>query len=177
MIIFFGPPGSGKSMQGQLVANAMGYRWISSGELLRQTNKPQIIETLKSGNLVSDEIINELIFSSIGDDSEIIIDGYPRNVDQAKTLVDRYGDSISAVIALDVDAEEINKRLSLRKRLEDDAKTIQYRIDQYNATSQPILDYVTDRGVMVKRISGIGTVDEVQSRIESELNDIDRGED
>ena len=53
MILLFGPTGAGKSMQGQMLAVRQGWKWLSTGEMLRQSTDPEVIETLKSGELVS----------------------------------------------------------------------------------------------------------------------------
>ena len=56
MILLFGPPGAGKSMQGQMLAVRQGWKWLSTGELFRQSKDPKVIEYLKTGELISDEM-------------------------------------------------------------------------------------------------------------------------
>lgn len=171
MIIFFGSPGSGKSMQGQIMAARHGWRWISTGELLRQTGDQEIAKVLKAGEMVSDEIVNKLFFDAIGDDTKIILDGYPRNLDQAKTLVEKLGDKISMTIVLKVPTEEVEKRLALRKRAGDDKDIVLYRIKQYEEATKPILDYLNSNGIKVEYVDGAGKVGEIHDRIEEKLED------
>lgn len=169
MIIFFGSPGSGKSMQGQLMATRHGWRWVSTGELLRQTNDSEIEKILKSGNMVSDEIVNELLFESIKENNKIILDGYPRNLEQTKLLIDKFGDKLSTVIVLSVSVEEVEKRLSLRKRTGDDKEVITYRIKQYEDATNPILNEFSENGINIEYVDGVGKVGEVHDRIEDKL--------
>ena len=56
MILLFGPTGAGKSMQGQMLAVRQGWKWLSTGEMLRQSTDPAVIATLKAGELVSDKL-------------------------------------------------------------------------------------------------------------------------
>ena len=79
MILLFGPTGAGKSMQGQMLAVRQGWKWLSTGEMLRQSTDQQVIDTLKSGELVSDELTYQVFEASIQDArdkdySNIIID-------------------------------------------------------------------------------------------------------
>lgn len=180
MIIFFGPTGSGKSVQGQLMAVRHGWRWISAGQLLRDTRNPAVYEYLEKGQLVPPKYVDELIFKAIDDvrnDDEIervILDGYPRTADQAKALVDhsrKHGAEISIAIVLNVSRDEVLKRLHLRGRMEDNPETIAKRLSQYTADTQPVLDYLATQNVPVVKIDGVGTVGEVHDRIEKVLED------
>ena len=83
MILLFGPTGAGKSMQGQMLAVRQGWKWLSTGEMLRQSTDPAVIETLKSGELVSDELTYQVFERAIQDARDkkypnIIVDGFPR---------------------------------------------------------------------------------------------------
>jgi cytidylate kinase len=60
MILLFGPTGAGKSMQGQMLAVRMGWKWLSTGQMLRESTDANVIEVLKSGELVSDELTYEV---------------------------------------------------------------------------------------------------------------------
>ena len=60
MIIFFGPAGAGKSVQGQILAARHGWRWMSAGQLLRDTHDPELIRQMQSGDLVPPETINRI---------------------------------------------------------------------------------------------------------------------
>ena len=91
MILLFGPTGAGKSMQGQMLAVRQGWKWLSTGEMLRQSADPQVIATLKSGELVSDELTYQVFETAVQDArnkqyGNIIIDGFPRTKEQAAWL-------------------------------------------------------------------------------------------
>jgi adenylate kinase len=178
MILFFGPTGSGKSMQGQLMAARHGWRWISAGQLLRDTADPEIMSFLKRGELVPDDYINRLVFRhvdkalNIDGLDHIILDGYPRQVYQAKKLLE-YGAKISAVIVLAVDGDEIYNRLHLRGRAEDSPEIIKKRIEHYNLETEPVVDFLKKNGVIIKKVNGVGAVGEVHDRIDEVLSEVE----
>ena len=180
MIIMFGPAGSGKSMQGQLLAARHGWRWLSSGQLLRDAGDPEILARLKTGELISDEITNKIVFDAIdkahtcGDVDRVVLDGYPRSAEQAKALVEhereRCGrDGVAMCIVMEVPRDEIMKRLAKRGRLEDEPDSIERRLQIHRGEIYPLLDFFNDLEVPIAHINGVGTVGEVHDRIESEL--------
>ena len=122
-IILCGPPGAGKGTQaGYIVKNFNLYK-VSTGDLLRDEIKNntdlgnKIKSKLDQGLLVSDDIINNLIVKILSDKkyyNRLIFDGYPRNLNQAKSLdllVKKYNQKISCVLSLNVDKESIFKRI------------------------------------------------------------------
>jgi Adenylate kinase and related kinases len=177
MILFFGPTGSGKSMQGQLMAVRHGWRWISIGQLLRDTSDPEIMAYLKEAILVPDDYTNKLVFQQIdkalnidGLDN-IILDGYPRRIEQVKALIE-YGAKIHAAIIFDVDSGELFNRLHLRGRMEDNPRIIKKRIEQYDSKTKPLLDFLEENGVILKKVNGIGTVGEVHDRVDNAIAEV-----
>ena len=117
-----GPPGSGKGTQADnIVKNFNSYK-ISTGDLLRVEMKKntdlgkEIKTEIDRGSLVSDDIINNLIvkiLSSMKNINGLIFDGYPRNLNQAKSLdilIKKNNKKISCVISLDDDKETVKKR-------------------------------------------------------------------
>ena len=180
MILFFGPTGSGKSMQAQILVARHGWSWLSMGQLLRDSQDPELMRIMKTGELVPDEITNEILFAAIDkiqeEDSEkqIIVDGYPRELSQARDLVahntEKLGKiGINMVLALEVDRENIIKRLTIRKRAEDDEQSISRRLDIYQENTEQIFEYLQSQGVNIVRINGNGKVGEIHDEIESEL--------
>ena len=96
-LVIFGPPGAGKGTQSGYIAKKFKLYQLSTGELLRNEIKnntnlgKQISSTINSGNLVSNEIVSNLIEKYLSDktyQNKIIFDGYPRNLIQAQTLND-----------------------------------------------------------------------------------------
>jgi len=125
-LIIFGPPGAGKGTQSSFLVNDLKMFQLSTGDLLRAELKSgsdlskQLKEIMDSGKLVSDDIINALIEKKISDPSvknNIIFDGFPRNLEQAKSLdkmLEKYEQKISCIINLKVDYSILVKRISGR---------------------------------------------------------------
>jgi adenylate kinase len=110
MILLFGPTGAGKSMQGQMLAVRQGWKWLSTGQMLRDSNDAEVIEVLKSGELVSDELTYEMFDAAIKDAKakkydKVIVDGFPRTKAQAEWLaeyMEKNGETIEQVVVLEV---------------------------------------------------------------------------
>ena len=83
MIIFFGPAGSGKSLQGQKLAEKHNWKWMSIGQMLRDRKDPELEEIMKQGKLVPDELVVEMMHDAVVKADEAgfnaILDGYPRD--------------------------------------------------------------------------------------------------
>ena len=122
-IILFGPPGAGKGTQADNIVKNFNLYKISTGDLLREEMKKstdlgkKIKTKIDQGLLVSDDIVNNLIIkilSSKKNINSLIFDGYPRNLNQAKSLdslIKKYNQKISCVLSLNVDKETIIKRV------------------------------------------------------------------
>ncbi len=117
MIIFFGPAGAGKSVQGQILAARFGWRWLSAGQLLRDTKDPELLEEMRSGGLAGVEKVNDIMGEALRRAKEIdkvILDGFPRQLEQAEWLIAQlpeHNRDIDLVAVLEVPRSEIEKRL------------------------------------------------------------------
>ena len=177
MILLFGPTGAGKSMQGQMLAVRQGWKWLSTGEMLRQSTDPTVIETLKSGELVSDELTYQVFEKAVQEARDkqypnIIVDGFPRTKEQAAWLdeyLNRTDENIDIVIALEVPVSEIMKRLEKRGRMEDTPETIAKRMNIYRQKMYPVLGIFAEAGVKIIHLDGTGTAGEVHDRIYDEV--------
>lgn len=177
MILLFGPTGAGKSMQGQMLAARQGWKWLSTGEILRQSTDLKVIETLKSGELVSDGLTYQVFEAAIKDArdkkySNIIIDGFPRTKEQAAWLdeyMDQIGEKIDIVIVIEVPEAEITRRLEIRKRMEDTPETIARRMTIYRQKMYPVLGIFAEAGAKITHLDGTGTAGEVHDRIYDEV--------
>lgn len=119
-IIFIAPPAAGKGTQSAKLEKKYGYTHISTGDLLRNAIKEetpiglQVKEVMKTGELVSDDIITTLLKEKLSKlNNNFILDGYPRNLNQAKILDNIFKElniTDNIVIYLDIDQELAMKR-------------------------------------------------------------------
>lgn len=175
MIIFFGPAGAGKSVQGQLLAARNGWRWLSAGQLLRDTHDIELIREMQTGKLVQPAKVNELMGEALKrakNIDRVILDGFPRQFDQAKWLIDTQPEhqrSIALVIVLEVPRSELLKRLEVRGRVDDTPEAVDERLKIYRTEIYPILTYLTEQGVNIAHVDGTGSVGQVHDKIMEEL--------
>jgi adenylate kinase len=175
MIVFFGPAGAGKSVQGQLLAARNNWRWLSSGQLLRDTHDIELIKEMQTGHLVTPEKVNELMADALKrakNVDRVILDGYPRQLSQAKWLIEsqpEHDRSIQLVIVLEVPRSELLKRIEVRGRIDDTPEAVDERLRIYRTEIYPILTYLTEQGVNVAHIDGTGSVGQVHDRIMDEI--------
>lgn len=173
MILFFGPPGSGKSVQGELLVKRNGWQWLSTGELFRKTSNDEVLRRMASGELINDELTNRVLHEAllkIEKTTRVVLDGYPRNTDQAEWL-EQYlagnNSEIECIILFEVPKAELIKRLSGRGRTEDSPEVIERRITIYHEQTKPVIDFYRKRGVPVYTIDGFGEVNTVHERIQA----------
>jgi len=125
-IVIFGPPGAGKGTQSNFIVKKFNLYQLSTGELLRKEIKDKtnlgikISSIMNSGQLVSDQIVSDLIEKFISNkkfENRLIFDGYPRNKPQAENLnflLKKYNQKINLVLKLSVSLDVIKKRISGR---------------------------------------------------------------
>ncbi len=178
-ILFLGPPGAGKGTQAQLLADAIGIPHISSGAMLREavadgTELGKKAESIMAaGDLVPDDLVVAMIEERLAKDDAragYILDGFPRNVVQAKALQAALGDdAIDAMLLFDVGEDELVDRLLGRAeegRADDAEETIRRRFDVYRGETEPLIEAYADRVIAV---DGTGSVDEVFDRVQGAL--------
>lgn len=150
-IIIFGPQGSGKGTQAQLLSETFGMHHISSGDILRDgatlgdKKCQKLKKLLDSGEMVPDKEIVEVIREHIKED-ENIFDGFPRTIEQAHELDNII--EIDLVIELNVPDEEVIKRMKLRKRDDDKEELIKKRLEHYHEETEPLVEYYRPRGIV-----------------------------
>lgn len=175
MIIFFGPAGAGKSVQGQMLAARNGWRWISAGQLLRDTHDIEILKQMQTGQLVTPSMVSDLMVKALKrakNIDRVILDGFPRELSQAKTLIETQPEherSIAMVVVLEVPRSELLKRIEVRGRVDDTPEAVDERLKIYRTEIYPILTYLTEQGVNIAHIDGTGSVGQVHDRIMEEL--------
>ena len=153
-IIFFGPPGSGKGTQAKLLAEQFSILHLSTGDILRNKLKDKdnlsfkLKEIMSSGNLVSDEILNEIIKEKLtGKDCEngFILDGYPRTLPQADFLLGflsenniKFNYIFDFIIEFKVVEARIIQRSKEENRSDDNLEVIQTRLKKYMEETSPV---------------------------------------
>lgn len=180
-IILFGPPGSGKGTQSEKLIDAFQLVHLSTGDILRNeiTNKTEAgLEAKKlmdQGILVPDYVVIKMIEDRIDTNRNakgFIFDGFPRTTAQARALdemLTRKGSSINMMLALEVEDQELIKRLLTRGKESgrpDDQNevVIGRRIGEYNSKTAPLKEYYTAQGKF-HSINGIGSIDDIFKRL------------
>jgi adenylate kinase len=175
MIIFMGVAGSGKSLQGRLIADELGLPWLSTGEFLRMLIAGEKRKEMLAGKLIDDQEIIRLIqkiFGIIDTKQEFVLDGFPRTTRQADWLLNqaKHGQlHIKAVVHLTASEEVVKSRLLGRGRPDDHHDAIAERFNEYREAILPILAHFRDAGVPVYTIEGEKTVEEVHEAIKAKL--------
>ncbi len=188
-IVLLGPPGSGKGTQSKFLVEKFGFIQISTGDLLRDQVQQKdssigkkISEIMKKGELVPDEVVIKLIIEkiSIYKDKNIIFDGFPRNINQAKVLdesLEKISVSLDTAVFIDVNYEILKERITSRinesgdenKRADDNVETLVKRINVYKKNTLPILKYYRDKGILAE-INGMLKIEEVSRQVLKIIN-------
>lgn len=162
-----------------MLAARMGWRWLSAGQLLRETKDIEIARQMHEGVLIDPAIVNGIMGEALKravDIPQIILDGWPRQLVQAQWLVNskaENGRSVDVVIVLEVPRDNLLERLKIRGRGDDTPEAIDERLAIYRQEMYPVLGYFTEQGVPVVHIDGAGTVGQIHDKIVQEL--INRG--
>lgn len=179
-IVLLGAPGSGKGTQGQKLMAHYGIPQISTGDLLRAAvaeGTPLGVKAkaaMDAGELVADDVVIGMIHERLAEpDAQdgFILDGFPRTLAQAEALDGLLAEMklpLDRVIHLDVDQEEIIKRLMSRGRADDNEDTIRNRMSVFAAQTKPLLDYYAAQGKL-STVMGVGELDEIFERIRAAL--------
>jgi len=183
-IVLLGAPGSGKGTQATLLVERLGLPHISTGVLLRDAIKRgtklglAVREITEKGELVPDDVMSDLVRERLGRDDVaggFILDGYPRTLEQAEVLdaiLEDLGRPVEVAILIDVDTDQIIKRIELRAREEgrsdDTVEVLRNRMRVYQEKTAPVADYYASRGLLTQ-VMGTGSREEVLERILSVL--------
>ena len=184
-LILFGPPGAGKGTQAIKIAEKYGWVHISTGDILRSEVSQgtalglKVKAVMEAGILVSDELLIEIMESVFRKNSSaggFVLDGFPRTLNQAKELdrmLVKLGTKVSLVLSLDVDEEELVKRLLKRAqeqgRKDDTEAVIKNRLVQYHQHTKPLIDYYKEKQLL-KNVMGVGSIDNIFASLCKSIN-------
>jgi adenylate kinase len=180
-IILFGPPGSGKGTQATSIEEKYNLHHISTGDLFRHELKnntdlgKKIQKYLDSGQLVPDEITILMLKNKIlsyTDPNGFLLDGFPRNIAQAESLLELFNglnSDVHLLVSLDVPEEEIVARILNRGKTsgrtdDNDESVIRGRYKVYEEVTDPVFDYFHSMN-KASKVNGIGTIEEIFGRI------------
>jgi len=178
MIIFMGVAGSGKSVQGKMLADALALPWLSTGEFLRMLIAGERRKDMLAGKLLKDEEIIGLvqkIFSMVDTDHEFILDGFPRTESQTDWLLNQLKHRqlhVTAVIQLVASEKTVSERLLGRGRQDDNEAAIAQRFREYHDATKPILDQFRHAGVPVIDVDGEKPVETIHEDIKQALKTV-----
>jgi adenylate kinase len=208
-ILLLGAPGAGKGTQSKRLADEFDLEHVTTGDALRANKDMDIshMDTefdtprayMEAGELVPDEVVNEIVKTALSQADGYVLDGYPRNLDQAEYLSEIT--SLDAALFLDVSEEELVDRLTGRRvcsecgtnfhvefsppredgvcdecggdliqRDDDTEETVRERLRVYYENTEPVVDHYRERGELVE-VDGEGTPDEVFGEIAAAVDE------
>ena len=171
MTLLMGIAGSGKGTQGKMLADARGCHLISMGEVLRMYVTGEQRQRMLAGDLLDDhEIIKivDQVLSSLPDNGEVILDGFPRTIPQAEWLLEQASEArfkLDKAFHLVASKEAVKQRLLARARIDDTEEAINQRFAEYEQATAPLLKWLSDHGVEVIEINAERPVEEVNNDI------------
>jgi adenylate kinase len=208
-ILLLGAPGAGKGTQSKRLADEFDLEHVTTGDALRGNKDMDIshMDTefdtprayMEAGELVPDAVVNEIVKTALQEADGYVLDGYPRNLDQAEYLSEIT--ALDAALFLDVSEEELVDRLTGRRvcsecgtnyhvefsppeedgvcdecggelvqRDDDTEDTVRERLRVYRENTEPVVEHYRERGELVE-IDGEGTPDEVFDEIVDTVED------
>jgi len=170
-LILIGIQGSGKSTQGNMLADKLNVPYLSTGHIFRELAKEKtpagrfIKETINAGYLVSDEKVLEIVSEYLSRseyEKGYILDGFPRTVAQAEA----FKNGINKVIYLRVSDKEALWRISGRNDVREDETlpALRKRIDLFHRFTEPVLEYYKEKGVLLE-IDGEQAIEKIFEEI------------
>lgn len=186
-IIIFGPPLAGKGTQSKRIIEDYGLTHLSTGDALRAEKAEQTELGLKAseysnkGLLAPDDLVAKVVerfYHNHKLDKGILFDGYPRNIEQAKHLlnvIEKDGGIIEKIIFLNVPKNELLKRAIKRAEEENrkddkDSNIVLTRINEFENSTIPAINYVKEKGVKTIEVDGSQSIDDIYQVIKKELN-------
>jgi adenylate kinase len=208
-LLLLGPPGAGKGTQSSNLVERFGVEHVTTGDALRSNKGMDISdlgleydtpgEYMDAGELVPDAVVNEIVKTALEEADGFVLDGYPRNLEQAEYLDDIT--ALDVVASLSVSRDELVRRLTgrrvcaecgtnyhvefdqpeeegvcdecggdLKQRDDDTEETVRERLRVFDENTQPVIDFYDEQGDLVE-IDGEGTPDEVWANLEAAVEE------
>ena len=187
IIILLGPPGAGKGTQASFIKNEFNIAHISTGDMLREAVKNETAlgltakEIMARGDYVPDNLLLEIIKERVSEkdcENGFILDGYPRNEVQAKSLdiiLNETNDSIDGIIQIDVNFSVLQKRIEGRAkdnnneiREDDNLQVMKKRLQVYIDQTEPLISYYSNNKNFIV-INGMNDISKVSEDIKNNL--------
>lgn len=184
-LVLFGPPGAGKGTQSERIIQKYRLMHLSTGDLLRSQIAAgtalglRAKQLMDQGLLVPDDVVIGMIKSKLRENQDatgFIFDGFPRTVRQAEALdelLNQHRTSITLMVALMVDDEELTRRLLLRGQTsgrpdDQNEELIRRRVTEYNEKTTPVASYYADQQKLAT-IDGIGDIETIFDLITQQI--------
>jgi len=177
MILLMGISGSGKGTQGKMLADQYGLHLISMGDVLRMYVTGKQRERMLAGGLLGDsEIIAivDKVLLSIPDDETVLMDGFPRTIPQAQWLLEQVKSGrfqLDAALHLQASREAVKKRLLGRARIDDTEAAIEARFNEYERSTMPLLEWLTQHNVKVINVNAERSVETINNDLARHLQE------
>jgi adenylate kinase len=180
IIIFLGPPYSGKGTQAEILAKKLNLPVFSMGAIIRKAyneNYPGAKEAYENYSLKGLHLPNEIKFpwltKNLDGHQNFILDNYPamqEDLDTFNNYLAEHHLQINKVFIINISIEEMKRRMVQRGREDDKPEVVMERRAIQDKDRIPILNYFREKGMLIE-IDGEGSIDEVQARITEALND------
>ncbi|APW99105.1 adenylate kinase [Halobiforma lacisalsi AJ5] len=204
-ILILGAPGAGKGTQSAKITEEFDVEHITTGDALRANKDMDISdmdteydtprEYMDRGELVPDEVVNAIVDEALSQADGFVLDGYPRNLEQAEELEDMT--DLDVVLYLDVSEDELVHRLTGRRldpetdeiyhveynppedpeveerlvqRDDDTEETVKERLRVFRENTEPVIEYYDEKGTL-ERVEGEQSPDEVWEDVRATIED------
>lgn len=180
ILIFLGPPFSGKGTQAQILGKELNLPTFSMGAIIREAyakNYPRSKEGYENYSMKGLHLPNEIKFPWLAEEisghKNFILDNYPGNqedLDMLNNYLAKNNLQVDKVFLVNISVEEMKNRMIQRGRGDDKPEVVMERREIQDKDRQPVLEYFRQKGLLAE-INGEGTIDAVQAEIRKELND------